>query len=259
MVILSVPRFPTGFAAVIAAATGMAIAAAPGIAHSSPPAAGIYQIDGDDSAIHLTDRVDGRSARLLVTFDPGVEGAPTMRAPAPTRTKASARRAAIPALDDIVARAATAHRLDPALIHAVISAESAYVPTAVSTKGAQGLMQLMPTTARDYGVTNAFDPRQNVNAGAQHLRRLLDTFGQDTTLALAAYNAGEGAVVRHGGRIPPFGETQAYVPRVLQRYASLRQGPLAQSARPASTSTPTPASLTTTPETTVAQALLSTE
>jgi hypothetical protein len=243
MVTLSVHSFPTRLAAVIAAVSGMAMVAAPGVAHGAPPVAGVYQLDDDDSAIHLTDRVDGRSARLLVTFDPGSDGAPSVRAPTPTRSKTTGRRATDPALDVIVFKAAGAHRLDPALIHAVIAAESGYSPTAVSRKGAQGLMQLMPATARDYGVTNPFDPRQNVNAGAQHLRRLLDTFGQDTTLALAAYNAGEGAVMRHGGRVPPFGETQAYVPRVLQRYASLRQGPLAHAAMPASNSAPSPASL----------------
>jgi len=86
-----------------------------------------------------------------------------------------------------------------------------------------GLMQLMPSTARDYGVTDAFDPRQNIDAGAQHLRRLLDRFGQDKALALAAYNAGADAVMRHHGRIPPYAETMAYVPRVLQRFAVLQR------------------------------------
>jgi soluble lytic murein transglycosylase-like protein len=227
------------------AAIGVVMAAVPGVACAAPPTAGIYQLD-DDSAIHLTDRVEGRSARLLATFDPGSEGAPVVRATTPASTKTQARRAANPALDAIVSRAAGTHRIDPALIHAVIAAESGYSPTAVSSKGAQGLMQLMPATARDYGVTDPFDPRQNVNAGAQHLRRLLDAFGQDATLALAAYNAGEGAVARHGGKVPPYVETMAYVPRVLQRYASLRDAPMDAVAAPiftpVSTRVATPAS-----------------
>lgn len=116
----------------------------------------------------------------------------------------------------LVHRAARDHSVDPALVHAVISVESGYRLRAVSPRGAMGLMQLMPATARDYGVTDPFDARQNIQAGVLHLRRLLDQFGQDRRLALAAYNAGAAAVRRHGHRIPPFAETLAYVPRVLQ-------------------------------------------
>lgn len=83
-------------------------------------------------------------------------------------------------------------------------------------------MQLLPPTARSYGVTNAFDPQQNVPAGANHLRVLLNQFNGDTPLALAAYNAGAKAVLRHGRRVPPYAETQAYVPKVLARWAALR-------------------------------------
>jgi soluble lytic murein transglycosylase-like protein len=126
-------------------------------------------------------------------------------------------------LDFIVQSAALAQRLDPALLHAVIGVESAYATRAVSARGAQGLMQLMPPTAKEYGVTDAFDPRQNIVAGARHLRLLLDQFDQNTALALAAYNAGASAVLRHRRQIPPFSETVAYVPRVLGRYAALRQ------------------------------------
>jgi soluble lytic murein transglycosylase-like protein len=229
-------------AAGLAAAGGIAISTAPGVAHAASPAAGIYQVDGDESAIHLTDQAEGRNARLLVTFDPQGDGTPLVLAAPVTPTRTAPRRAGNPVLDDIVSRAAGAHRIDPALIHAVIAAESGYSTTAMSPKGAQGLMQLMPATARDYGVTDLFDPRQNVDAGAQHLRRLLDTFGQDTALALAAYNAGEGAVARHGGRVPPYSETQAYVPRVLQRYASLRELPRPKAATPVAIHAVEPAS-----------------
>ena len=115
---------------------------------------------------------------------------------------------------DIVDVAAERHGVDPDLVHAVIAVESAYRATAQSPAGAQGLMQLMPGTQRDLGVADAFDPRQNVDAGVAYLRRLTDEFG--TVLALAAYNAGPGAVRRYDG-IPPYKETRAYVQAVLDR------------------------------------------
>lgn len=123
--------------------------------------------------------------------------------------------------DRIVAEIARTYSLDSALLHAVISVESGYSPTAVSRKGAAGLMQLMPKIAKRYGVTDSFDPVQNLHGGARHLQYLLKTFNNDISLALAAYNAGEGSVLKYGNRIPPFRETINYVPQVLgfyQRY-----------------------------------------
>lgn len=117
-----------------------------------------------------------------------------------------------------IKRAASTYHLDPALLHAVITAESAYKVNAVSNKGAMGLMQLMPETARHYGVTDSFDPDQNILAGAQHLSRLLKRFNNDLHLALAAYNSGEANVIKYGIRIPPFAETTAYVPKVMGLY-----------------------------------------
>ncbi len=114
-------------------------------------------------------------------------------------------------------RIAAQHRLDPALLHAVISAESSYNPWAVSPKGAMGLMQLMPGTAARFGVGNAYDPVANMQGGARYLRWLLDYFN-DTRLAVAAYNAGEGAVQKYGNQIPPYRETQNYVVKVLNYY-----------------------------------------
>ena len=114
----------------------------------------------------------------------------------------------------IVDAAAERHGVDPDLVHAVIAVESGYRATAQSPAGAQGLMQLMPGTQRDLGVADAFDPRQNVDAGVAYLRRLTDEFG--TVLAIAAYNAGPGAVRRYNG-IPPYAETRAYVRAVLDR------------------------------------------
>jgi soluble lytic murein transglycosylase-like protein len=113
---------------------------------------------------------------------------------------------------DLVEPLAAAHRVDAGLVRAVIQVESGYRPRARSRRGARGLMQLMPQTSRHYAVTDPYDPRQNLDAGIRHLRRLLDRY--DVPVALAAYNAGEGAVARHGG-VPPFPETRAYVARIL--------------------------------------------
>lgn len=129
-----------------------------------------------------------------------------------------AAAAAVPALvapahvEALIAKAAAEHAVDPNLVRAVIKVESAYRPKARSHKGAMGLMQLMPATAREYGVRDAYDPAQNINAGVKHLRSLLDRF--EVRLAVAAYNAGAGAVQRHGG-IPPYRETREYVRKVL--------------------------------------------
>lgn len=146
---------------------------------------------------------------------------------APRSTRISATvigRAA--AYGPLVEAAARETRLDPGLLHAVIATESAYNPAARSPKGAQGLMQLMPATARRYGVANAYEPRHNILGGARYLADLLALFDQDVQLALAAYNAGEQAVLRHGRRIPPYRETSAYVPRVLDYYRAFSKNSL---------------------------------
>jgi len=123
---------------------------------------------------------------------------------------------------EIVKKAAREQNLDQALLQAVIAAESGYDPNAVSSKGAVGLMQLMPETAQRYGVSNIYDPAQNVHAGARYLRDLIRKFNDDLSLALAAYNAGEDAVIRYGNRIPPYRETREYVPRVMDLYRRYR-------------------------------------
>jgi hypothetical protein len=127
----------------------------------------------------------------------------------------------------LIERQARAKGVDPGLVHAVIRAESAYRPDAVSPKGAVGLMQLMPATARRFGVADREHPESNVSAGAAYLRLLLDRFNS-VPLALAAYNAGEGAVMRHGNQIPPYAETRGYVARVLRDYgeAAIAPAPL---------------------------------
>jgi soluble lytic murein transglycosylase-like protein len=184
---------------------------------------GIFLIEDDSGAIHLSDghgRGVGKGVLIVAEERPHPSAAVLSRAAGAATDPFVRQRSE---LDVIVHSAARAHRLDPALLHAVIGVESAYATRAVSARGARGLMQLMPSTAKEYGVADAFEPRQNVMAGARHLRLLLDQFNQNTTLALAAYNAGASAVLRHHRQVPPFSETVAYVPRVLGRYAALRQ------------------------------------
>jgi soluble lytic murein transglycosylase-like protein len=123
---------------------------------------------------------------------------------------------------ELVSAAATANELPAALLHAVIKTESAYNPGAVSAKGAGGLMQLMPDTAREMGVTDVYDPKANIQGGARYLKRLMTLFDNDIALAVAAYNAGPQAVLSRGGVIPPFAETQRYVPSVLRQYRRLQ-------------------------------------
>jgi soluble lytic murein transglycosylase len=122
----------------------------------------------------------------------------------------------------MIDKTARAHQMDPALIRAVVKAESDYNPRAVSSAGALGLMQLMPGTAQDLAVNNPFDPEENVRGGVQYLRYLLTRFNGDTSLALAAYHAGEQRVERHNG-VPPIEATQTYVKRVLNYHKKYRQ------------------------------------
>lgn len=126
--------------------------------------------------------------------------------------------------DSFIEQAAKRHGLSKNLIRAVIRAESNYNYRAVSRAGARGLMQLMPNTAAALNVKDSFHPQSNIEGGARYLRHLLDMFRGDLSLALAAYNAGSGAVIRHGHRIPPFRETQTYVRRVLAFYQEYNQG-----------------------------------
>ncbi len=126
------------------------------------------------------------------------------------------------AYDDAIRTASARYGVDPSLVRAIIHAESAFNPNAVSAKGAQGLMQLMPDTASDLGVNNAFDAGQNIRGGAQYLARLLRTFHGDDRLAAAAYNAGPDAVKKYGG-VPPYPETRVYVQRVTLLHHRYRQ------------------------------------
>jgi Transglycosylase SLT domain len=116
--------------------------------------------------------------------------------------------------NEIISAMAEAHGVDPLLVRALIQVESNYQPKARSRKGAMGLMQIMPATARVYNVRNPFDPKANIEAGIKHLKSLIDRFGGGIELALAAYNAGEGAVTKFNG-VPPYRETKSYVSRIL--------------------------------------------
>jgi soluble lytic murein transglycosylase-like protein len=120
-------------------------------------------------------------------------------------------------IDAAIEEAAARHNVDPNLVRSVIKVESNFNPNAVSRKGAMGLMQLMPQTARQFNVTNPFDPEQNVDAGVRHLKHLMESFGGDVRLSLAAYNAGATAVVRSAG-VPRYRETRNYVKRITELY-----------------------------------------
>jgi hypothetical protein len=156
-----------------------------------------------------------RVASLVVASDPTPPAPAAIEASRP-RPRRIARREGAGSIAAQVQAAAARYGVPESLVAAVISVESDFNPRAVSSRGALGLMQLMPSTAALLGVRNAFDPGENVDAGARHLRDLLDRFANDVSLALAAYNAGAQAVVRHGG-VPPYPETRAFVARVLGR------------------------------------------
>lgn len=175
--------------------------------------ADIYVLTAADGSVSLSDVPADERYALLLAATP--DDSPKPEAEAIPRRDLRVPRVRYRELVDEASRSVG---LESALLHAVISVESAYNAKAVSKKGAAGLMQLMPGTARRYGVADAFDPAQNIRGGARYLRDLWNLFDGDVNLVLAAFNAGEHAVARHGNRIPPYRETQRYVPRVLDYY-----------------------------------------
>ena len=129
-------------------------------------------------------------------------------------------------VDSYILESGRRNSVDPLLLYAIMHQESTFKPRAMSNKGARGLMQLMPGTAQRFGVTSIWDPKQNIEGGTRYMRFLLDKFDGDVRLALAGYNAGEGAVIKYGYQIPPYSETQEYVRRISRRYDLIRD-PLA--------------------------------
>jgi soluble lytic murein transglycosylase-like protein len=123
-----------------------------------------------------------------------------------------------PAVDGYIEEFSALYNVDPLLIYAQMSQESSFNGRATSSKGASGFMQLMPDTARRFGVTNIYNPQQNIKAGVKYMRWLLDKFGGDPRLALAGYNAGEGSVMKYGNKVPPYRETQNYVTKIMKHY-----------------------------------------
>ncbi len=134
-------------------------------------------------------------------------------------------------VDSYIVESGARNGVDPVLLYSVMHQESSFKPGATSNKGARGLMQLMPGTAARFGVANIYDPRQNIEGGARYIRLLLNMFEGDVALALAGYNAGEGAVLKYGRNVPPYRETQEYVRRIAERYALMRDPQTQRNAR----------------------------
>jgi soluble lytic murein transglycosylase-like protein len=200
------------------------------LAAAAPCHADIYAFLDENGVAHFSDhQVDTRYQLYMKTkpVEPIVLEAPALPAvrPEPNESATIGKSAPLQASKryaDMIAKVAQEQKLEPALLHAVITVESAYNPQAKSPKGATGLMQLMPDTAKRYGVTDLLNPLENLRAGARYLRDLLGMFNNNLRLVLAAYNAGEGAVIRSGNAVPNYPETRAYVPRVLQHYEQFR-------------------------------------
>jgi soluble lytic murein transglycosylase-like protein len=181
-----------------------------------PVQADVYAWRDRDGRLVVSDRPGGPGTQ---TTTYAVRGNDAVVSTRPERTTAD--RSDLHAIAD---RHAADHSISPALVRAVIQAESAWNVRAVSVKGALGLMQLMPATATDLGVTDPFDPEQNIRGGVKYLRLLLDRYDGNFELALAAYNAGPGAVDRYGRKVPPYRETQAYVRKIVS-VSEVRMGP----------------------------------
>ena len=166
---------------------------------------------------------------------PAAVAAPAEVAPAPALSAAVAKSldgfsTGDAKIDSLIVESGRRNGVDPVLLYAIMHRESAFKRRALSHKGASGLMQLMPPTARRFGVTNIWDPAQNIEGGARYMRVLLDMFGGDVRLALAGYNAGEGAVLKYGRSVSPYSETREYVRRITERYAMMRDPATARRA-----------------------------
>lgn len=183
---------------------GLVVTATPALAGS------MYRFEDEQGVVHYTN-VPGDPRYAFVRKETEATTAK------PAAETSGGLSQGLRAYAHVIRAAAERYGVEPRLVEAIVQAESAGNPTAVSPKGARGLMQLMPERAALLGVRNSFDPHQNVDGGVRHVRDLLQSFGGDVTLAVAAYNAGEGAVRSYGG-VPPFAETREYVRRVRALY-----------------------------------------
>lgn len=184
----------------------------------------IYKYVNKDGVVSFSDRVPMRTKYQVVNYS-------CYACNPASRVDWHSIPLQLKAFDHAITSAARQHGVDPALVRAVIHAESAFKPDAVSRKGARGLMQLMPATAKDMGVSDVMSPAQNIYGGVRYLAWLLDQYGGSTTLATAAYNAGPGAVKRHQG-IPPYVETETYVKRVRVLHKRYKDALLAAESTP---------------------------
>jgi soluble lytic murein transglycosylase-like protein len=199
--------------AIAASQLGLALVMIIVVALAAPAArADVWKFVDRNGVVHLSDRPMGPGSELLVRGKKRVKNGSTSRKGRIRYDEDNERR-----YTHLIDRVSRELSLDRNLIHAVVRVESAYDPEAVSRAGAVGLMQLMPATAKRYGVRNSYNPNQNVYAGVLHLRNLIQQFN-DVVLALAAYNAGENAVIEYGYKVPPYPETQSYVRKVLAFY-----------------------------------------
>ncbi len=187
-----------------------------GVLIPDPMQAGVYTFsDAATGVVHLTNKpTDPRYAKMTRLSYMADSVAPD---------KPVERRVDLDRYHALVEKAAREHQVDRALLSAVIMVESGFDPNAVSSRGAIGLMQLMPATAQRYGITDLYDPAQNIQAGAKYLRYLMKKFNNDISLTLAAYNAGEATIQRYGNRLPPYQETILYVPKVMDAYRRYQQ------------------------------------
>jgi len=203
-------------------------------AYAKPETTTIYKYIDGDGVLHLTNKPPKKTEEVLYarsyviqSYTPPPSSLPSFKIirpgeslPAPKSTPSLSPRASERASEyaSLIELTAARYGIPSALLHAVIRVESGYNPTATSPKGAVGLMQLMPGTAKRYGVTDRTDPADNLNGGAHYLSDLLKMFNQEVSLALAGYNAGENAVIRYGNTIPPYRETKNYVAQIMALY-----------------------------------------
>jgi hypothetical protein len=202
-------------------AVSVSIAAVLAFAGARPAQADIFSYKDERGVVHFTNINPNDKRWKMIRKEEG--SAPSSGAPIVGGNRGIGglfmpAQADILRYSSLIETASRTHGVDPNLVHAVITAESGYNARALSRAGAQGLMQLMPDTARRYGVQNSWDPAENINGGVKYLRDLIQMFEGNLELAVAAYNAGENAVIRYGRKIPPYAETVHYVPKVLGFY-----------------------------------------